>query len=162
MDPTSRRLFMGSGAVSGFFIAATTGPPTNFPYNYFNGAMTSMTQPPAGAGTMGTFLRTTITVGATTYTVRGIYDVYYGDLSGGAGSYSVFAVDGNRTGTWWTNITVNNITYSRTVDFTNPTGTYNSTDNVTHWQTPALSSVFPNVSKNFSLNDGVIYNLVVT
>lgn len=160
MDPTSRRLFMGSGSISGFFIAATTGPATSFPYNYYTGAMTAITGD--GTGTIGTFIRNTITMGATTYTVRGVYDVYFGDLGSGSGGYFVFAVNGNNTGTWWSTITVNNITYSRTTDCVTPAGQYYATDNITYWRTPAVVTVFPATPKTFSLSSGVTYDLVLT
>lgn len=149
------------GAPQGFFIADTTGPPTSFPYNYFTGVTSSILASPSGPGNLGTFLQNTITVGATTYTVRGVYDIWFGDLTSGSGGYFVFAVNGNNTGTWWSTITVNGVTFSRTADAVTPNGTYSASDGLTYWMAPAVATVFPATSKTFNLAPGVTYNLTV-
>lgn len=139
------------GSSNGFFIAATTGPPVSFPYNYFTGAASSIT----GPSTIGTFLQSTITVSAVTYTVRGVYDIYYADFSG-SGSYFIFAVTGNHTGAWWSSITVNGNTFSRAADCSPATGTYDVTDNITYWQPPPASN------KVFGVAPASTYGLTVT
>lgn len=148
-NPIGIRNFYGSS--SGFFVAgydAVGVPPTQ---NIFVGVANGTT----GAAAIGTFIQTTFTISAITYTLAGLYDIYQAALFY---EYAIFAVVGNHTGSWWTNITVNGTTYSRTADFTaaGTTGTYNSGGNYTYWQTPQSSG------KSFNMSNATTYGLSIS
>jgi hypothetical protein len=124
-------------------------------YSYVGYGVSGALFPALGGQAAGTLVNGPFIIGATTYTISALFDR---STTSPTTNNTFFGVLGNKTGTWWTSVTVNGITYSRTGDFTggSVTGVYDAASNTTYWQTPAVIG-----GLDFNLADTVSYTVKV-
>lgn len=159
MDPTSRRLFMTTSIQYSAEITSGTASYISFSdgrtYFYMGYGVSGTLLPAAGGQSAGSLVGNgQFTISGTTYTLRAFFDRTSSPPSPASHVGSFFGVLGNKVGTWWTTVTANSVTYNRTTNFINPTGTYNSASNMTYWQT--------NNGSAFNLGDATNYGIIIT